>query len=118
MRSQEMSQKEIKWSLGTYRSNDEVERIFGISGLPKPWSVGPNQPFPGRFYYTWGALPLLLLLVVAVLMIPLTGITRPVLDQEVVLPAMPNATTAQAVFSQPFEIKANRNVRITAGAQV
>src|SRR5436190_2416386 len=118
MLSQEMSQNEINWSLGTYMSNDEIEKIFGISGLPKPWGVGPNQPFTGRFYYTWGALPLLLLLVVAALMVPLTGITKPVLNQEIVLPPLTNATTAQTVFSQPFELKGNRNVRITAGAQV
>ena len=118
MLSQEMSQNEINWSLGTYMSNDEVEKIFGISGLPKPWGVGPNQPFTGRFYYTWGALPLLLLLVIAALMVPLTGITKPVLNQEIVLPPLTNATTAQTVFSQPFELKGNRNVRITAGAQV
>ena len=31
---------------------------------------------------------------------------------------MANATTSQTIFSQPFDIKANRNVRITAGAQV
>lgn len=118
MLSQEISENEINWSLGTYMTNDDVEKIFGISGLPKPWGVGPNQPFTGRFYYTWGALPLLVLLVVAAIMIPLTGITRSVLDQQIVLPAMTNATTAQSVFSQPFEIKGNRNVRITAGAQV
>jgi len=31
---------------------------------------------------------------------------------------MANATTAQTVFSQPFDIKANRNLRITASAPV
>jgi hypothetical protein len=96
----------------------DVEKAFGIADLPKPWGVGPNQPFTGRFYYTWGALPLFLLLVVAVFMIPIAGITKTVLNQEIVLPPLTNATTAQAVFSQPFDIKANSNVRITAGANV
>src|SRR5204863_149669 len=99
-------------------TNHEVAKIFGISGLPKPWGVGPNQPFTGRFYYTWGALPLLLLFLVAIVMLPLSGITRTVLDQQVTLPPMANSTTSQTVFSQPFELKGNRNVRITAGAQV
>ena len=45
-------------------TNDEIEKAFGVADLPKPWSVAPNQPFTGRFYYTWGALPLLLLLIV------------------------------------------------------
>ncbi|MEP6786999.1 MAG: DUF4178 domain-containing protein [Acidobacteriota bacterium] len=118
MLSREESQNEVNWSVGTYMTNDQIEKIFGISGLPKPWGVAPNQPFTGRFYYTWGALPLLLLLVVAVVSIPLTGLTKTVLNQEVILPPMTNATTAQAIFSQPFDIRANGNVRITAGAPV
>ena len=118
MLSRESTENEINWSVGTYMTNEEVEKAFGISGLPKPWGVGPNQPFTGKFYYTWGALPLLALLVVAVFMIPLTGITKTVFSQEIVLPPMANATTAQTVFSQAFDLKGNSNVRITSGAQV
>lgn len=118
MLSMEATANEMNWSFGTYMTNEAVEKAFGISGLPKPWGVGPNQPFTGRFYYTWGALPLLGLLVVAVLLIPFTGITRTVYSENVTLPPMTNATAPQAVFSQPFELKGGRNVRITAGAQV
>ncbi len=118
MLSQEISPNEINWSVGTYLTNEEVEKAFGVADLPRPWSVGPNQPFTGQFYYTWGALPLFLLLVVAIFMVPIAGITKTVMNQDVALPPMVNATTAQAVFSQPFDIKANSNVRITAGAQV
>lgn len=118
MLSMEASSDEMNWSLGTYMTNDEIEKIFGVTGLPRPWGVAPNQPFTGQFYYTWGALPLLLLFVVAIFMIPLSGLTKIVLNQEVVLPPMTNATTAQAAFSLPFDIKANNNVRITAGAPV
>ncbi len=118
MLSQEMSQDEINWSVGTYLTNEEVEKAFAVEDLPKPWGVGPNQPFTGSFYYTWGALPLLGLLVVAALMIPLAGITKIVFNQEIVLPPMANATAPQAVFSQPFDLKGNSNVRITSSAQV
>ena len=118
MLSMEASSNEMNWSLGTYMTNDEIEKIFGISGLSRPWGVAPNQPFTGQFYYTWGALPLLLLFVVAIFMIPLSGLTKIVLNQELVLPPMTNAAAAQAAFSQPFDIKANSNVRITAGAPV
>lgn len=118
MLSLEMTGNEMNWSVGNYLSNDEVEKAFNVANLPKPWGVAPNQPFTGRFYYTWGALPLLLLMVVSVIMIPLSGMTSTVLNQQVILPPMANATTSQAIFSQPFDIKANRNVRITAGAQV
>jgi len=118
MLSQEMTANEVNWSAGTYLTNAEVEKSFGISDLPKPWGVAPNQPFTGSFYYTWGLLPLLLLGFVAFVMVVLTGNTAPVLTEQVTLPAMQNAQAAQTVFSKPFDIKANRNVRITANATV
>ncbi|MFN2500597.1 MAG: DUF4178 domain-containing protein [Pyrinomonadaceae bacterium] len=118
MLSQEVTDNEMNWSLGTYMANEDVETAFGMSGLPRPWGVGPNQPFTGRFYYTWGALPLLLLFIVAIFMIPVAGVTNSVLNQQVSLPPLTNATTPQSVFSQPFDLKPNRNIRITASAQV
>lgn len=118
MLSQETSENEINWSAGTYMTNDEIEKAFGITGLPRPWGIAPNQPFTGRFYYTWGALPLLILFIVAIFMIPLTGMTNTVLNQDLSLPPLANATTPQTAFSQPFQIKGSRNVRITAGAPV
>ncbi len=118
MLSQETSTGEMNWSAGVYMTNEEVEKAFGVSDLPRPWSVAPNQPFTGSFYYTWGALPLFLLIVVAIFMIPLAGISRTVLLQDVTLPPLVNATTPQAQFSQQFELKADRNVRISASAPV
>lgn len=119
MLSQESTDKEINWSVGVYMTNAEIEKAFGVSDLPKPWSVAPNQPFTGRFYYTWGLLPLLGLIVLAVFMIPFTGITSTVHSETVTLqPAVGTAAAPQVVFSRPFELRANRNVRITAGAPV
>lgn len=118
MLSSEVSASEINWSVGVYMTNAEIEKAFGVTDLPKPWSVAPNQPFTGSFYYTWGALPLLALLVIAVLMIPLTGITSTPLSQQITLSPMTNATSPQTAISQPFELRGNRNVRITASAPV
>lgn len=118
MLSQEMTANEVNWSAGTYMTNAEVEKAFGISELPKPWGVAPNQPFTGSFYYTWGALPLLLLGFVALAMVVLTGRTASILNEQVNLPAMQNAQAPQTVFSKPFEVKGNRNVSITASANV
>ena len=73
----------------------------------------------GSFYYTYGLIPLALLFVVAIFMIPLSGFgSTPFPNQPIVLPPMTNATTPQAMFSPPFELKSNRNVRITASAPV
>ena len=118
MLSQEITANEVNWSAGVYLTNAEVEKAFGITDLPKPWSVGPNQPFTGQFYYTWGLLPLALLFVVAIFMIPFSGLSSTVLNQEIVLPPMANATTAQVAFSQAFDVKSNRNIKITASAPV
>ena len=118
MLSREASKDEINWSLGTYMPVEDIEKIFGISGLPRPWGTAPNQPFNGRFYYTWGALPVLLLIVVAIFMIPMRGITKTVLNQQLTLPPMANQGAEQTVSSQPFELSSNRNVRISASANV
>lgn len=119
MLSQEMTANEVNWSLGTYKTNAEIEKAFGMTDLPKPWNVAPNQPFTGSFYYTWGSLPLLLLLGIAFLMAIAAGVTSgTVLSEQITLPPMQNAQAAQTIFSQPFDLKANRNVRITANANV
>lgn len=116
MLSQETSGNEMNWSVGTYMTNEEVEKAFGISDLPRPWGVAPNQPFTGQFYYTWGALPLLGLLVLAVLLIPFTGITNTVLNQTITLPPSVNPNTPQIVFSTPFDIKSGKNIKISVTA--
>jgi hypothetical protein len=116
MLSQEMTKNEVNWSVGVYMTNAEVEKAFSLADFPKPWSVAPNQPFLGSFYYTWGAVPLLALCLLALFMIPISGITSTTLSQQIPMPALTSATAPQTVFSQPFEIKGNRNVRITAGA--
>ena len=119
MLSQESTGNEINWSVGVYMTNAEIEAAFGIKDLPKPWSVAPNQPFTGRFYYTWGLLPLLLLVAVAIVMIPIAGITNTVHSESITLqPSVGTAAAPQIVFSRPFDLKANRNVRITATAPV
>lgn len=125
MLSQEVSQGEINWSVGTYMPVADVEKAFGITDLPKPWGVGPNQPFSGSYYYTWGLLPLLLLFIIAVFMIPLTGFTRTVHSETLTLGsgwgsgASPATTAApQVVFSQAFDIQGNKNIRISASAPV
>jgi hypothetical protein len=118
MLSLEQSQNEINWSVGTYLSNAEIEKAFGVADLPKPWGVAPNQPFTGQFYYTWGLLPLVGLLLVAAVMFVVAGIPSTVLSQEITLSPLANAQGTQTAFSQPFDLKGNRNVKITARAPV
>lgn len=119
MLSCESSANEINWSLGTYMTNAEVEKALGVSGLPKAYTVAPNQPFTGAFYYTYGLIPLALLFIVAIFMIPFSGFGSTALpSQQIILPPMANETAPQVIFSPPFELKGRRNVRITASAPV
>ncbi len=116
MLSLEQTPNEMNWSLGTYLTNVEVEKAFGVSGLPKPWNVAPNQPFTGGFYIKTGFALLALLCAAAIFMIPVSGFSSNALSQEIVLPPLANENASQIVFSQTFEIKSRRNVKITANA--
>lgn len=118
MLSMEATGNEVNWSLGTYMTNAEVEKAFGVSVLPKPWSVAPNQPFTGGFYIKYGFAMLGLLCAAAIFMIPLGGLSSTALNETMTLQPTANQTTPQTVFSQPFELKGNRNVRISASAPV
>jgi hypothetical protein len=118
MLSQETTNNEINWSVGVYQTNADIEKAFNITDLPKPWSVAPNQPFTGGFYIKWGFGFLGLLCLIAVLMIPLGGFESTVVNEKLTLQPTASQTTSQTVFSQPFELKGNRNVRITASAPV
>ncbi len=118
MLSQEITPNEINWSAGTYQTNADIEKAFNVSNLPKPWSIAPNQPFTGGFYIKAGFAMLLMLCAVAILMIPLGGFGSTPLNEQIVLQPTANAQTAQTVFSQPFELKGNRNVKISASAPV
>src|SRR6185295_14652425 len=44
---------EINWSLGTYVKRAEVEKAFGITGLPRTSKIAPNQLFPHKKVYKY-----------------------------------------------------------------
>ena len=118
MLSQEVTSSEMNWSVGVYMTNAEIEKAFGVADLPKPWSVAPNQPFTGGFYIKWGFALLGLLCLIAILMIPLGGLSNTALSETITLQPTASATTPQTIFSQPFQLKGSRNVKITASAPV
>lgn len=118
MLSQEQNSNEVNWSLGTYVNKGEVEKAFGVSHLPKPTTVAPNQPYEGGGLIKYGLLLLGLLVLVGIFMIPLSGFSSTPLNQEIVLQPLKAPNTGQTVFTQPFNLKGNENVRITASAPV
>ena len=118
MLSQEMSGKEVNWSLGTYLPIKDIEKAFGISSLPKPWNVAPNQPFPSGSFIKYGFLLLGILMIVGIFLLPFTGIGKTVLHQEIVLDRLQRPNIGRTVESQSFELKAYQNVQFTASAPV
>ena len=68
---------EVNWSLGTYVKRGDVEKAFGISGLPRPSNVAPNQPFLHKKIYKYWMLMLALTFIFG-LVVMATGSRREV----------------------------------------
>ncbi len=118
MLSQELTEKEVNWSLATYVPKKNVEKAFGIKWLPEATNVAPNQPFTGGSFIKYSFLLLVALLFVAIFMFPFTGISSTPLNQEFLLDPLASPGASRIVFSQPFKLKGNSNVRITGLAPV
>jgi hypothetical protein len=115
--SNEMSGNEMNWSLGTYTPVKDIEKAFGVTDLPKPWNVAPNQPFEGSFWYTWAVLFIAVLLGIGFLMFVLKLESTALPPTKVTLPPLPNAEGSNPVFTQPFDLKPRGNVEITVRAE-
>jgi hypothetical protein len=108
---------EMNCSLGTYMRPGEVEKAFGISGLPRPSNVAPNQPNPyGGLGRTWAAFAGLVVLLGIFFLA--TSSNRQVFAQSFRFDQLANADGTQTVFSEPFELSGRKNIGITAGANV
>ncbi|HWN97912.1 MAG TPA: hypothetical protein VNS63_01425, partial [Blastocatellia bacterium] len=108
---------EINWSLGTFMKPGEVERVFGITGLPRPSKIAPNQLFPHKKIYKYWLRLLAVALVVGIGIIA-TGSHRKVFEASYPLEAMKSADDSQIRFSEPFELKSGQNVVVSASSNV
>ena len=108
---------EINCSLGTYLSPVEVEKAFGISGLPRPSLVAPNQPNPhkgvGKYWLAFAAV-----IVVLGVIFGLTTHRSRVFQQGYQFQPLPNSDGTQTVFSDPFTLEGRKNIKITATSPV
>lgn len=108
---------EINWSLGTYMKRAEVEKAFGISGLPRASKIAPNQPFlHKKVYKYWGLL--LAATFLLGLVINATGPRRKVYEHTFAFQPVANSEGTQSVFSEPFQLSGRQNIRVTARANV
>jgi Zn finger protein HypA/HybF involved in hydrogenase expression len=109
---------EINWSLGTYVEVPQIEKAFGVSGLPRPSGVAPNQPYKHKWVYKYWLLFIGLLLVLGFLMVVVSGSEKEVFRQTITLQPLANADGTQVFFSDPFELAGRRNIRIVGDSPV
>lgn len=125
---------EINWTLGTYLTPVDVQKAFALQkSLPAPTGVAPNQPFPYGGVYKYALMlfaALCLLGCVVFATVPL----RKVHEQSFQLrgpapapppnpdptapppPPAPAVSKTQEFFTDFFELRAHRNVRVTVAA--
>jgi uncharacterized Zn finger protein (UPF0148 family) len=109
---------EINWSLGTYIPVDKIEKTFGVTGLARPSTVAPNQPYLHKWIYKYWLLLIAIALVIGFISLVASGSTREVYTQTVTMQPLPNEDGTQVFFSEPFELAARRNIRIAAESPV
>jgi hypothetical protein len=108
---------EVNWSLGAYLDRREVEKTFGVSGLPRPSTVAPNQVFPHKKIYKYW-LMMLALVIFFGLIIFATGSNRKVYEQTFQLQPPAEAQKPQVVFTDPVDIRGRQNIRVSAASSV
>lgn len=120
--SRETTNDEINWSLGVYKTTDEIRQAFGLTTtLPQTYGVAPNQPFKHR--HATRAFAVLALAFVGITCTRLgTADKRVVLDTRLALQAPPvesvppellgTSTVPLVVFSEPFELVRHENVEV------
>lgn len=108
---------EINWSFGAYVTREEVEKTFGIKGLPKSSKVAPNQPFPHKAVYKYWPLMLVVTVFFGLIFL-VTGSRKSVFQNTYQLPAMTVAQTPQVIFTEPIDISARQNIRVSAASAV
>jgi len=109
---------EINWSLGTYVTPAQIEKSFGVSDLPRPSIIAPNQPYLYKWIYKYWIIFILAGLLVACLSFITSGSTKEVFSQRVTFEPLPNEDGTQVFFSEPFQLSGHRNIRITGESPV
>jgi uncharacterized Zn finger protein (UPF0148 family) len=110
---------EINCSFGTYVAVADVEKIFGVKGLPHPSIVAPNQPNPytGIARY-WIALLALTLLVGVAVFTYGSMARQQIFNQSYQMQPLPNADGTQVIFGEPFQLQGHKNIHVTGYAPV
>jgi hypothetical protein len=109
---------EINWSLGVYLKREDVEKAFGITGLPSTRKIAPNQPFPHTKVFKYWGLMLLATFALGLIFLS-TGSRRAVFTQSYTLDPVEAADKTQTRFSDSqFELRSNQNIKVTLSSPV
>jgi hypothetical protein len=109
---------EINWSLGTYVTVPQIEKSFGVTGLPRPSNIAPNQPYKYKWIYKYWIIFLLITLFAGFVTTVFSGSSKDVFSQSVTFQPLPNEDGTQVYFSEPFELSGRRNIRIVGESPV
>lgn len=116
-KAQAVETGEINWSFGLYIARRDIEKTFGVKGLPKPSTIAPNQPFPHKGIYKYWLVLLAITLFVG-LIIMATGSRRQVFQQTFQVEPMAEAERPQVIFTEPIELRPRQNIRVSANSNV
>jgi hypothetical protein len=111
--------QEVAYSLGRYMTVAEVQKTFGLKDLPKPRTIGPNQPNPyalGTLFRDFVLFAFAAVIISIVLFIHADR--RVLLDRELPLEALAAGEQSKVIFTDKFDISANRNLEIEARAAI
>jgi len=109
---------EINWSLGTYVTPKQIEKSFGLSALPRPSGIAPNQPYLHTWIYKYWIVLIFAALLVSLAVFITSGSSKEVFSKTVNLQPLPNEDGTQVFFSEPFELAGRRNIRISGESPV
>ena len=108
---------EVNWSLGLSVSRRDVEKGFGLSGLPKAAKPAPNEVFPHKQVYKYWAIMAGVVIILG-LLIEVLAPRQTVFQQSYQLQPLASPAGTQVIFTDPFELKSGRNIEIAATAGV
>ena len=117
-KKQKRTTGEINWSLGTYVPVPQIEKSFGVSGLPRPSNIAPNQPYKHWWIYKYWLAFIAVLLLAGLIAFATSGSSKEVFSQTVNFQPLPNEDGTQVFFSEPFELQGRRNIRIVGESPV
>jgi hypothetical protein len=104
---------EVNWSKAVYLRPDEVEGMFSLKEpLPRPLTVGPNQPFPHTGVYPTFAALLVMALAIAFLFFLISS-RRDLYQETFSLQPLPAGQRSYKVLREkPLSLNGNENIEV------